>query len=810
MSLFPGVPINPQAEFYSGLAKVLKTANQEPAAVSGEASTEGESPVIGISPEELPRAQAIARFPGGEDPRENAIQQFIKASGLPEDIARKLVHTESSGDTEAVSPKGARGLFQLTPPALKDLGLGEDVLGDPFREAEAAGGYFNLLRKKYKASSLPELIAAYNAGPDVIGKPPEEWPEETRQYVAKILSEETPQTTAQEKRAKKEPAKGKDDVRRVLEKNSDKEWVQRILTGDPRYVQEGEDSYATHKLAWGEGEGGKYYVFPTVYPDEPGGPLREHSAEEAARHAKEAGEAVVVDDPDLARRLAAGEWKEEFLQPGETEVDEAGEPIAETPEGEPVTTGEVEQDPLEAAREVTPDEEEALLSPEDEEHLRKIIESAELTPTQRLGIAILAIQHPEMAMQMLSQAQAGRARAVQAGLNILRERMIGKRMERKQEDMLFRQQVNEFHRRHRELLDQMAKDGIAIPGADKLPEIPANVETPEELESANAALDAWLQAYSAVKTEVNERKEKVTNVQKALNLSRQGGNGSSLIKTLYPKWRDDPELRDAVRQMETQEQAAAEAQKAEIERLQREGERALKQAQKYDADTRRLQVLAQKDVAVAARETEKTAAEIDAEIAKLADQRMMYEVLASRQWTKAGAKPYEDAITRIDLALDRLRQARARVDTIAATLETGGSLENALRGRGLRDPEEAYKVLDGTITTSRSWQIPGAPKGYTLGWFIDSALKKGNLELVRKYGPAVARKVYQEAYRWTGNPMLAQQLAMKWIQDHTEGAWFFQRPMERFAGEGPLEQQMAEYLNAQTAQQLQGQAQGQE
>jgi len=685
MSLFPGVPNDPQAEFYAGLARALSAAGE------GQPQVQ---PVPSHAPEPAPE----------EDPREAAIARFAETSGLDPELARKLVHVESSGNPDAVSPKGARGLFQLTPPALQDVGADESVLGDPLKEAEIAGTYARKLREQYGAKSDAELLAAYNAGPSVIGKPPEEWPEETRQYVARILGPEALGSTSEE------------------ETETPGEAAQEQVTGE---------------------------------------------------------------------------------EPGETPVDESGEPIAETPEGQPVTAAEVEQDPLEAAREVTPDEEEALLSPEDEEQLRQIIESAELTPTQRLGIAILAIQHPQMAMQMLSQAQAGRAQAVRAGLNLLRERMIGRRMEQKQEDMLFRQQVNEFHRRHRQLLEQMAKDGIEIPEADQLPDIPANVETPEELERANAALDQWLAAYSKVKTTENRRRQLTENVQKAIDLSRKGGSGSEMLKTLYPDWKDRPELRSTVEKLEEQERQAEEMARAEMQRLQQQGQQALAAARRAAAEADRIQQLTGIDKARAITETKSTLGRLEDEIRLYQQQVAELEFLRERAWPWQ-RKSYDSAIAQIRAGIDRMLQEQERLRRIEALIESG-SAAGALNPDNPvpRDPETAYDIFRGhmQLRNVTSWQIPGADPGMTMKWFVENALGTGRVDWVEKYGPAVAQKALAEALKVTGGDVyLAKQLAWKWIEDVTTGAPWYARPLPGVAGEAWTEEQMANFLNQATSQ----------
>lgn len=111
-------------------------------------------------------------------------QQF----NLPAGLLRSVATTESGGNQFAVSGAGAKGLFQFMDATAKDMGLrGGDVF-DPEKSASAAAKYLSQLLKQ-TGGNLHEAIAAYNWG---IGNVQKKGlgmaPEETRNYVPKVLA----------------------------------------------------------------------------------------------------------------------------------------------------------------------------------------------------------------------------------------------------------------------------------------------------------------------------------------------------------------------------------------------------------------------------------------------------------------------------------------------------------------------------------------------------------------------------------------------------------------------------------------------
>ena len=98
-----------------------------------------------------------------------------------------IIGAESSGNPDAVSKKGARGLMQIMPAAAKGMGIDPSTLSDP-KVNVALGNKLYQRNLKLFNGDQRKALAAYNWGPGNVKLHPNEsdWPKETQSYVNKI------------------------------------------------------------------------------------------------------------------------------------------------------------------------------------------------------------------------------------------------------------------------------------------------------------------------------------------------------------------------------------------------------------------------------------------------------------------------------------------------------------------------------------------------------------------------------------------------------------------------------------------------
>jgi len=128
------------------------------------------------------------------------IKAVFTGEGLPAELAW-LAETESTFNPSAVSPAGARGLFQLMPVTAKAQGLSLlpfDERTNPEKSARAAATLLRRLHRMF--DSWPLALAAYNAGEGRVRRTlkaqdattfaqiADALPSETRLYVPKVLA----------------------------------------------------------------------------------------------------------------------------------------------------------------------------------------------------------------------------------------------------------------------------------------------------------------------------------------------------------------------------------------------------------------------------------------------------------------------------------------------------------------------------------------------------------------------------------------------------------------------------------------------
>lgn len=125
---------------------------------------------------------------------EELIQTASAKYGVPVDLIKAVIDTESSFNPNVVSSAGAKGLMQLMDGTANGLGV-----SDPFDPAQSIDGgvrYLSYQLKRYDGQEKMAL-AAYNAGPGRVNKLGvssdaelmanlSELPKETQAYIAKI------------------------------------------------------------------------------------------------------------------------------------------------------------------------------------------------------------------------------------------------------------------------------------------------------------------------------------------------------------------------------------------------------------------------------------------------------------------------------------------------------------------------------------------------------------------------------------------------------------------------------------------------
>ena len=118
------------------------------------------------------------------------ITTLAGAAGVDPELAMAVANQESRFNNNAISPKGARGLFQLMPATATELGVDPS---DPAQNIQGGVKYLGNLVNRF-SGDVPMALAAYNWGPEnvdkAVAKYGDKWlahaPEETQDYVKQI------------------------------------------------------------------------------------------------------------------------------------------------------------------------------------------------------------------------------------------------------------------------------------------------------------------------------------------------------------------------------------------------------------------------------------------------------------------------------------------------------------------------------------------------------------------------------------------------------------------------------------------------
>lgn len=161
-----------------------------PAVVAASAQSEGEAAATNISAWRERLTPETRRW----------LERILAAEGVPVELLA-VGWVESQFDSQALSPKGARGVWQLMPETARRYGLevsrGRDDRTDPARSTRAAARHLTELYAEFGDWLL--ALAAYNAGGERVEaalaragsrdfRQVSRWlPKETQEYVPAVL-----------------------------------------------------------------------------------------------------------------------------------------------------------------------------------------------------------------------------------------------------------------------------------------------------------------------------------------------------------------------------------------------------------------------------------------------------------------------------------------------------------------------------------------------------------------------------------------------------------------------------------------------
>jgi hypothetical protein len=116
---------------------------------------------------------------------DDLIVEHSELNGVRTDLVRAVVQVESAYNTNARSPKGAKGLMQLMPATILRFGVANPY--NPVENVRAGVAYLRQLLNRY-GNNEKLALAAYNAGPGAVDRYGENVPpyRETLNYVSRI------------------------------------------------------------------------------------------------------------------------------------------------------------------------------------------------------------------------------------------------------------------------------------------------------------------------------------------------------------------------------------------------------------------------------------------------------------------------------------------------------------------------------------------------------------------------------------------------------------------------------------------------
>jgi soluble lytic murein transglycosylase-like protein len=117
---------------------------------------------------------------------EGIIDRASSTYGVDRDLIVSVIRAESGFDVQATSPKGAMGLMQLMPGTARDLGVTDAY--DPEQNVMGGTRHLKWLLQRYDGD-VRSALAAYNWGSGNLERSTGTLPEETRNYIARIMKD---------------------------------------------------------------------------------------------------------------------------------------------------------------------------------------------------------------------------------------------------------------------------------------------------------------------------------------------------------------------------------------------------------------------------------------------------------------------------------------------------------------------------------------------------------------------------------------------------------------------------------------------
>jgi len=132
------------------------------------------------------RSRQANDIPVARGDLDGIIARASSTYGVDSDLIVSVIKAESGFDAGATSPKGAMGLMQLMPGTARDLGVTDAY--DPEQNVMGGTRYLKGLLERYDGD-VRKALAAYNWGAGNLERSTGYLPEETRNYIARIMED---------------------------------------------------------------------------------------------------------------------------------------------------------------------------------------------------------------------------------------------------------------------------------------------------------------------------------------------------------------------------------------------------------------------------------------------------------------------------------------------------------------------------------------------------------------------------------------------------------------------------------------------